>query len=410
MPSLDLGDERLDGSRGGRKRVRERRGVVAERPLERGGRRPDLVEVSRRRNDGRRADRALEDERSLLGLLDPGRLLDETDRRELLPELLELAAPRELAGKLGEDDDRGDLTSPFTLLDRPELRVEHEPGSLLLTAERNQVGAPAGCRLGGEHRAHLAVGARRRRGALELVNEGHRGHRTLAAVDRSDHARELFAPLGPSYERYASALSYGQDPRWRRFLVSRIDAGPGDRVLDVATGTGAVARELVNQKACAVVGVDQSREMLAEARRRTDGRIELIEASAEELPFADGEFDGLTFTYLMRYVDEPVATLRELARVVKPGGTIAGLEFGLPGGLWRVPWEAHVRTVLPGVGLAYRHGWREAGSFLGPSIRSHYRRWPLEAQLEAWRETGLTEVASLPMSFGAGIVIWGRKR
>jgi demethylmenaquinone methyltransferase/2-methoxy-6-polyprenyl-1,4-benzoquinol methylase len=229
-------------------------------------------------------------------------------------------------------------------------------------------------------------------------------------VDRSDHAKELFAPLGPSYERYGSALSYGQDPRWRRFLVSRIDVGPGDRVLDVATGTGAVARELVEQKACAVVGVDQSPEMLAEARRRTDGRIELIEASAERLPFADGEFDALTFTYLMRYVEEPAAALAELVRVVKPGGTIAGLEFGLPRGVWRLPWEAHVRAVLPGVGLAYRRGWREAGSFLGPSIRGHYTRWPLEAQLAAWREAGLSEVAALPMSFGAGIVIWGRKR
>src|ERR1700733_14465038 len=109
-------------------------------------------------------------------------------------------------------------------------------------------------------------------------------------MDRAEHARTLFAPLASTYDRYAAALSYGQDPRWRRFLVSRIDAGPGDRVLDVATGTGAVARELVNQKACAVVGVDQSPEMLAEARRRTEGRIELVEASAEALPFADGEF------------------------------------------------------------------------------------------------------------------------
>ena len=140
----------------------------------------------------------------------------------------------------------------------------------------------------------------------------------------------MFAPLAPTYDRYASLLSYGQDPRWRRFLVSRIEAGPGDRVLDVATGTGAVALELRRQKGCTVVGVDQSAEMLAEAARRAGGEIELVEASAQSLPFDDGEFDGLTFTYLLRYVDDPPAVLRELARVVRPGGTIAGLEFGLP--------------------------------------------------------------------------------
>ena len=142
----------------------------------------------------------------------------------------------------------------------------------------------------------------------------------------------MFAPLAPTYDRYASLLSYGQDPRWRRFLVSRIEAGPGDRILDVATGTGAVALELLRQKGCTVVGVDQSAEMLAEASRRSGGEIELVEASAQSLPFDDGEFDGLTFTYLLRYVDDPPAVLRELARVVRPGGTIAGLEFGLPAG------------------------------------------------------------------------------
>ena len=144
-------------------------------------------------------------------------------------------------------------------------------------------------------------------------------------------AQTLFAPLGPTYDRYAALLSFGQDPRWRRFLVSRIEAGPGDRVLDVATGTAAVALELVRQKGCAVVGVDQSAGMLEAARRRVDGRVELVQASAEALPFADGEFDALTFTYLLRYVDDPAATLRELARVVRPGGTIAGLEFGAAG-------------------------------------------------------------------------------
>ncbi|MGZ8702722.1 MAG: class I SAM-dependent methyltransferase, partial [Gaiellaceae bacterium] len=125
-------------------------------------------------------------------------------------------------------------------------------------------------------------------------------------------ARTLFAPLGPTYDRYAAALSFGQDPRWRRFLVSRVDAGPADTVLDVATGTGAVARELLRQKGCTVVGLDQSPEMLAEARRRLPENVKLVEGTAERLPFFDGSFDALTFTYLLRYVSDPAATLREL--------------------------------------------------------------------------------------------------
>jgi demethylmenaquinone methyltransferase/2-methoxy-6-polyprenyl-1,4-benzoquinol methylase len=228
-------------------------------------------------------------------------------------------------------------------------------------------------------------------------------------VSRTEQAKGIFAPLGPTYERYATVLSYGQDPRWRRLLVSRTDAGPGDRVLDVATGTGLVARELVRRKACAVVGVDQSPEMLAEARSRSEGRIEFIEAAADELPFADGEFHALTFTYLLRYVDDPAATLRELARVVRPGGTIAALEFGLPQGPWRPLWELHVRGVLPAAGRAVGSGWREVGDFLGGSIRDFYERWPLERQLEAWREAGIGDVAALPLSFGAAVVTWGRR-
>ena len=220
----------------------------------------------------------------------------------------------------------------------------------------------------------------------------------------------MFAPLAPTYDRYAALLSYGQDPRWRRFLVSRIEAGPGDRVLDVATGTGAVAIELRRQKGCRVVGVDQSAEMLAEAARRSPGGIELVEASAASLPFDDGEFDGLTFTYLLRYVDDPPAVLRELVRVVRPGGTIAGLEFGLPAGPWRGLWELHVRAGLPAAGAAIGRGWHEAGSFLGPSIRGYYEAWPLGRQLEAWRDAGIGGVAARRLSLGGGIVTWGRKR
>jgi demethylmenaquinone methyltransferase/2-methoxy-6-polyprenyl-1,4-benzoquinol methylase len=149
--------------------------------------------------------------------------------------------------------------------------------------------------------------------------------------------------------------------------------------------------------------------MLAEARRRAEGRIEFIEASADGLPFADGEFHALTFTYLLRYVDDPAATLHELARVVRPGGTIAALEFGLPQGPWRPFWDLHVRGVLPAAGRAVGRGWREVGDFLGGSILDFYERWPPERQLEAWREAGIGEVAALPLSFGAAVVTWGRR-
>jgi demethylmenaquinone methyltransferase / 2-methoxy-6-polyprenyl-1,4-benzoquinol methylase len=191
--------------------------------------------------------------------------------------------------------------------------------------------------------------------------------------------------------------------------VSRVEAGPGDTVLDVATGTGAVARELMARKGCTVVGLDQSPEMLAEARRRLPADVELIEASAESIPFPDASFDALTFTYLLRYVSDPAATVRELARVVRPGGTIAGLEFAVPRGIWRLPWELYVRAGLPVAGRAISPGWRDVGGFLGSSIRDFYERWPETRLLEVWQEAGIEDVRSRRLSLGGGIVTWGRR-
>jgi demethylmenaquinone methyltransferase / 2-methoxy-6-polyprenyl-1,4-benzoquinol methylase len=222
-------------------------------------------------------------------------------------------------------------------------------------------------------------------------------------------ARTLFAPLGPTYDRTAALLSFGQDPRWRRFLVSRVEAGPGSTVLDVATGTGAVARELLARKECTVVGLDQSPEMLAEARRRLPADVKLFESRAEQLPFPDTAFDALTFTYLLRYVDDPGAVLHELARVVRPGGTVAGLEFAVPRGLWRPLWELYVRIGLPGAGRAISRGWGDVGDFLGPSIRDFYDRYPEERLLELWREAGIRDVQARRLSLGGGIVTWGHR-
>ena len=124
-------------------------------------------------------------------------------------------------------------------------------------------------------------------------------------------------------------------------------------MLDVATGTGSVALELVRKHGCSVVGIDRSPEMLAVARGRVaarglEARVELHEGRAEALPFPDGTFEALTVTYLLRYVDDPAATIRELARVVRPGGTMAMLDFGVPQApVARALWELYVRIVLP---------------------------------------------------------------
>ena len=235
-----------------------------------------------------------------------------------------------------------------------------------------------------------------------------------ALTERNRAARELFAPLADTYDRYARLLSLGQDPRWRSFLVARIRARPDDTVLDVATGTGAVALELARRYGCAVVGVDQSEEMLDVARRRaatfTRDRVRFELARAEALPFADRSFDALTFTYLLRYVDDPGQTLRELARVVRAGGTVAGLDFGVPPRLLpRAAWELYVRVGLPVLGAAASPGWGAVGRFLGPSIRSFYAGHSEPGLLELWRGAGIEDVRLRRLSLGGGIVVWGRR-
>lgn len=234
-----------------------------------------------------------------------------------------------------------------------------------------------------------------------------------ARSPRKEHALRLFEELPSRYDELGAALSFWQDPRWRRAMVAAAAAEPDDRVLDVATGTGLVARELVERYGCRVVGLDQSAPMLARARSKLEAdpvlatRVELVQGEAESLPFADGDFDHLTFTYLLRYVDDPAATLRELARVVRPGGRIACLEFCVPGGIWLWPWRLYTRVGLPSLGRLASRDWFEVGRFLGPSIEGFYRRHPLQRQLELWEGAGIAGVTARRMSLGGGVVIWG---
>lgn len=227
-------------------------------------------------------------------------------------------------------------------------------------------------------------------------------------------ALELFRGLPRRYDALSAALSFWQDPRWRRALVSAVAPRAGDRVLDVATGTGMVAAELLARADCTVVGIDQSAEMLAAARRRfaaeADARVELIEGQAEALPFADESFDALTFTYLLRYVDDPAATMLELARVLRAGGRIASLEFGVPP--WapaRAAWRLYTAIGLPALGRIASREWFEVGRFLGPSIRGFYQRHPLERIAGYWRAAGLEDVQVRRMSLGGGVIMVARK-
>lgn len=238
----------------------------------------------------------------------------------------------------------------------------------------------------------------------------------VSAAERTHRARALFAGLGGDYDRWSSVLSFGQDPRWRRFLVDHCPVGQGSRVLDVATGTGLVARELVHRYGCDVLGVDQSPEMLAGARRRLNADavagplVELVQGRAEELPVADATMDGLTCTYLLRYVDDPAAVVRELVRTVRPGGPIAYLDFGLPArGPLRLAWDLYTGVGLPVAGRLVSPAWYEVGRFLRGSIRDFCSVYDPARLGRLFEEAGVVGVGVQRLSLGGGVVVWGRR-
>jgi len=238
---------------------------------------------------------------------------------------------------------------------------------------------------------------------------------TPASAERNRFAQHLFAPLPQRYDRLAELLSFGQNGRWRRAMISKVEPAPGLSVLDVASGTAGVALGLARAGAT-VVGVDLTEQMLRQGQRNVAGarmadRIRLVAGRAEQLPFEDAAFDALTFTYLLRYVNDPEATLRELARVVKPGARVASLEFMLPPSrFWRFWWFLYTRLLLPAGGLLTGgREWYGVGRFLGPSISGHYRRYPLTWTVEAWRRAGFTDVGARVMSLGGGLVMWGTR-
>jgi demethylmenaquinone methyltransferase/2-methoxy-6-polyprenyl-1,4-benzoquinol methylase len=337
------------------------------------------------------------------------------------PKLAQIAAPRAFLRELAHGRDRDRFAHERAVGNRSPFVVEGEPALFVALPKRAEVDpcAPTGL-CGNDGLELLPFGGVPRRGLgcrRDLLVEAHSGNNSLVTESLSERnraARELFAPLGPTYDRYARLLSFGQDPRWRSFLVSTVDAKPEDTVLDVACGTAAVSIELAQRYGCRVIGVDQSAEMLTAGGARVEAagladRIELRESRAEELLFEDGSFGALTFTYLLRYVDDPAATMHELARVVRPGGRVAMLDFFVPAGLARPAWELYVRVGLPVLGRAISAGWGEVGSFLGPSIRGFWERHPVEELVASWRDAGIVDVRGRRLSLGGGLVLWGTR-
>ena len=229
-------------------------------------------------------------------------------------------------------------------------------------------------------------------------------------------ARELFRPLPQRYDLLAEVLSFGQNGRWRKRMVDRIvEAAPGN-VLDVATGTAGVAMQIAARSGARVVGLDLTPEMLLRGRERIvrrgqAARIHVLQGDAQRLPFHDGVFDALSFTYLLRYVPDPAATLREMVRVLRPGGRMASLEFFVPSNPMALrAWRLYTRALLPAAAAVAGRGWLDVGRFLGPSISEHYRRYPLAWHADAWSDAGMVDVGMTTMSLGGGLVMWGTKR
>ena len=231
--------------------------------------------------------------------------------------------------------------------------------------------------------------------------------------DRAGHAHTLFAGIAAEYGWMGAVLSFGQDERWRRAMVASLAPQPGQLILDVASGTGLVARRIAASGA-QVIQLDPSEAMLragdpATKKAGLRSALHPVLGRAEALPFGDDTFDAVSFTYLLRYVDDPASTMEELVRVLRPGGRIASLEFHEPRPrMLRAGWFAYTRYVMPLVGALASAEWRATAVFLGPNISGFYADHPLSEQARWWARAGVKGVRSRVMSLGAGVVWSGR--
>ena len=219
-----------------------------------------------------------------------------------------------------------------------------------------------------------------------------------------DDVSGMFDQVAPGYDRTNAVLSVGNTVLWRIATARAVDPKPGERILDIACGTGTSTLPLAKSGAT-VVGVDFSPEMIAEAGRKHP-RIEFRQADAMKLPFGDDEFDAVTISFGLRNVQDPKQALAEMYRVLKPGGRLVICEFSKPPrSLLRAGYRAYLKVVAPVV-VGITSSNPEAYRYLVESIEA----WPDQGTLSQWvRGVGFTRVAYRNLTAGVVALHRGRK-
>jgi demethylmenaquinone methyltransferase / 2-methoxy-6-polyprenyl-1,4-benzoquinol methylase len=219
-----------------------------------------------------------------------------------------------------------------------------------------------------------------------------------------DEVSGMFDGVARHYDRTNAIMSAGNAQFWRAATVRAVDPRSGERILDVAAGTGTSSAALARTGAT-VVALDFSAGMIAEGRRRHP-KLEFVEADAEKLPFGDDEFDAVTISFGLRNIAHPKAALAEMYRVLKPGGRLVICEFSRPQrALFRTGYAAYMRFVMPVV-AAVASSNKDAYGYLRESIQ----QWPDQGTLSQWiRGVGFTRVAYRNLTAGVVALHRGHK-
>lgn len=214
----------------------------------------------------------------------------------------------------------------------------------------------------------------------------------------------MFDGVARHYDRTNAIMSVGNSGLWRGATVRAVDPQPGERILDVAAGTGTSSAALARTGAT-LVALDFSPGMIAEGRKRHP-KIEFVEGDAEKLPFPDDSFDAVTISFGLRNVEHPKTALAEMYRVLKPGGRLVVCEFSKPPRtIFRAGYGVYMRFVMPVIAAAASSN-RDAYSYLRESIQ----QWPDQGTLSQWiRGVGFTRVAYRNLTTGVVALHRGHK-